>query len=220
MPPKRYGKKRFKRRGRRGYKRYPRYRSVRGGYSSNAMHKFRRIRIQDKSISALEITNRWKTDIETWSLDQLSNYSDFTNLFAQFRIVGVKVTFIPFVTYNYASQAAGQMPILYLNRDHTGTASAWADESAVVEKQGITMRFFNKPISIYIKTNVLASRYEGPAATSYSSQYRQWLDTSETATPHYGLQWGCTIPPGLNTSYDTDLIRVRTQFYVQCKRPE
>jgi len=131
----------------------------------------------------------------TFSLNQVPNSSEFTNLFTQYRINAVKQTFFFSNTNSDASSnIANRQIIMYAVPNRSGTSS---DEAALTEqffmensatKQKLCLNTNGRPISIYTKLDQLNKVYGGPGVTNYVRSRPKFINTNENALPHVGVQ--------------------------------
>ena len=170
--------------------------------------------------SEYDITN-------TFSLDQVKTYSDFTSLYDKFKITGVQViismisnpnaTLAPApvanTNVNGATQYVNQQnfyPRLWYVQDPDDAASISID--ALKERQGVKFKVLkpNAPIKIFVKPSVLVQTYKTSVSTGYGPK-RMWLDVATgLSVPHYALKmaidncgyaWQSTGPPQFRIEY-------------------
>jgi len=166
-----------------------------------------------------------------FALKALPNYTDFTNLFEQFRIDEVKVTFEPTANVNVVvdpavvgeQQRNYRMLQLGFCADYSGQPLTITDkENTWLECEGYEQHMFDKPISVTLKPKALTLTDAG-LTSAYASQAGLWLDcATSNDTPHYGLRWrlydalfddGTTQPVGYNmTCYVTMKVSFKGAF--------
>lgn len=148
----------------------------------------------------------------TFQLDNLDNYTEFTNLFQQFRILGVKLTFVPYVTSNDANPIATTyvMPNIHTVIDHDDSGTP-ANLAEIMQFRNHRMTRLNRVHSRYIKPSILMSAYETALTSAYIPKWKQWVSTDDYTTPHYGLKYF------IDQSSTALTIRVFAKFYFQCK---
>lgn len=129
---------------------------------------------------------------ETVALSSFPGTGPFKALYHQFRIVKVIFEFFPVNQqgrYNEGSQTdLGQLytPTLYtaVNR----TATAFAD---TVTKMASTNNMRSTIAGRYHKRVfvpcTLGQTYQSSVETAYNPEYKEWLSTEDTSTPHFGL---------------------------------
>lgn len=139
--------------------------------------------------------------------------ADFTTLFDRYMITYVKVKFHLKVDPGAQAAASAVYPKLWYCRDYTdGTTPANLNE--LRERSGTQYRVMspNKPVVVGFKPAVLSETYRGPVSTGYGSKWFQWIDSSYTDVPHYGLKY--CIDPLINTNYSVD---VEVKMWFKCK---
>lgn len=143
------------------------------------------------------VYNYYVASSKSFTLTELPNYTEFTQLFDQFKICMVKLVF-NFTKNDAPINSTGTAPPPGSNILTTSIPSFqwWIDrddvdvptisEAAQIERNHKTM--MNHPVKIVMRPNVLTMAYEGAVATAYSPAYR-WLDCNDAATPHYGIKY-------------------------------
>jgi len=155
----------------------------------------------------------------SWTMNSVINPTDFSNLFEQFRLNWVKLTF--HLKTDPSSQngtvTAGWTPAyypkLYYFTDHTDETPPSINECR--ERAGVKMKIL-KPdtlINVWVKPNLLQEVYKGVASTTYKPIYGTWLP--DMAAKHYGLKW--VIDDFRNPNYFLD---VETTYYFDCKQAQ
>lgn len=168
----------------------------------------------------------WTNNQYNFKLSDLTSYSEFTNLFDQYMISAVKVTFFPQYDANDISNqnanAAGvgtiaspiifttytQDPTLHLNT----LAQAMQVSSAKMVKNPL------KPFSVYAKPKFITETANG-ILLGGSLGKRGYLDTDYPSIQHYGVEIGgrtyaSSAPLGSpNLTY-----QVFAKFYLQFKQ--
>lgn len=118
----------------------------------------------------------------------LSNYTEFTSLFDQFRIN--KIVMELRCRYNPESATSiteGVYPEIFYCRDHDDATNI---STSVMRQYSNCKRKILKPGSITrisIKPSVLAPIYRA-LANNYAPKWKQWIDCSLADTPHFGLK--------------------------------
>jgi len=131
-------------------------------------------------------------------LSDVDNVTDFTNLFDNYRIIGVKLTFRlmtnpdsnNFLNSTVFTQGANFYPKLWWVRDDDdGNVLSVAD---IRERNGSKCRilFPNKFLSIYVKyPRVLDEIVDNAGGTTVAAAPKaMWIKTAGTNTQHFGLK--------------------------------
>lgn len=155
----------------------------------------------------------------TFNLAHLPNYTEFTSLFDRYRITHIQVQF--FLKYSPDSGAADPAgnqqnathPILYLVKDYDDSTVP-GGINALREHAKVQMRIMdpNKVIKFNIKPSTLSETYRSAVATTYSPQWKNWIDMAHPDTPYYGLKFGAENFFGQNQT-----IQMRATYWFECK---
>jgi hypothetical protein len=169
---------------------------------------------------------------KSWALSQLRQATHYRNIFEQYKINKVVVTF----RYKAVGTAAGATsdrpneinPILYIKRDHnddqlaTGgnleTLSELKDSSKTFEVQLTN----NKPnFSMTIKPAILMEDgvYSGSAGVSHVPVWGKWIDVREQNVNYYGLK-AYAVGQGSSSGDSLGKIEVSYKVYFSCKNNE
>lgn len=155
-----------------------------------------------------------------FSLSSVPNYTEFTNLYDQYRINGVKVTLLP--RGNTAEITASSGASTVFQGQSTGVFSVIDyDDTAVLssiqqacEYQNMKMTRATQQHSRYLKPrfNLLSITNQGTGATGASQNTRGWLDCDYINVPHYGVKWAFQQNVNYNLTYD-----VKIDYYLAFK---
>lgn len=146
------------------------------------------------------------------SFSQIANSAEFSALYDQYKLNLVKLQFWLRVDPGAQTAAAAVMPKLYWFRDMDDNVPASQTEMRERAHCKIAVLRPDRPITIFIKPNVLQEVYRGVGTTSYSPKFGQWLDMTNTDVTHYGIKWN--IDNLTNTNYYVD---IESTYYFQCK---
>lgn len=155
----------------------------------------------------------------TFSLDTVANYTEFTKLYDQFKILKVKVYFdytpdrppvdasgnyVPIVGVGSSS-----MPKLWIKRDYDDTGVPTLLDMAQ-SNQAKCLRFTESRTTrmVALVPRYANEVYRSSISTAYTSQRGAWLDCSTAAdVPHFGLKM---IAQGLpDTNLGAFTVRVK-----------
>ena len=159
-------------------------------------------------------------------LSDLPDHIEFTSLFDQYRITGLKLDFYPSRT-----QALGSIEtnlLLRTSKLPTGVPLGSAStQTEWLQRQATTTQIMptgdNKPISCYMKVNQLAKMFSGIASATedYAVTSPRFISTSEPSTPHYGFQFRFdnTTADTMNALPNTYMSKwhVELTYYIQCR---
>jgi len=126
------------------------------------------------------------------------NFSEFTNLFDQYRIVQVTVTFVP------TSQVSTSSPLVtFIDRDDASTLTAvtqcYEFPSCQISESGclVERTFTPRPAT---------AAYSGVFTSFTSASAKIWIDAASAGVLYYGLKWYNTAQTGNNTSINWDIV--------------
>lgn len=147
-----------------------------------------------------------------FQLNNLANATEFTNLYDQYCIKGIKIDFIPRCT-----EAMPNNPNLIgnlwsvIDRDDS---TAPVNINTVLQYQNLKRTQHTDVHSRYFKPSVAAEFFATGIATTYGEKKNQWLDCTNDTVEHYGIKlWTDGLPVGAPAiSYD-----VVIKFYLAFK---
>lgn len=121
----------------------------------------------------------------TFRLANLETPADFTSLFDQYKIKGVKVKIIPLSDSANANNNSF-LPTLYwrVDNDDGGFPTT---EGSIREAQDVKTMRLNTPKSIYIPYPKSAVDTNG-TVSAYGSVASRWINTTDSTAFHYGLK--------------------------------
>ena len=166
-----------------------------------------------------------------FTLSLLPNYTEFTTLFDQYMIAGIKwrITCRPGMTTLVESSINNKigMPRICLARDYDGNPaaptndSAWWDACAQYGRARVTaFTDSNRVFQIYIRPSVSLLAYKTSGTTvGYKPAWKQWIDCDYSDVQHYGLIYSVQVPftgasVGVDVYFDID-----ATFYLRTKNP-
>lgn len=148
----------------------------------------------------------------TFQLSDVANVSDFSNLFDHYRINKVVVRFWLRSDPGAQAAAGATYPKLYsvIDYDDSGLLS----QTQMREHPNCRIRAMNpnRPIVIAFTPATLQLTYLSAVASTFTPQFKKFVDMANTGVPHYGLKFN--IDDLTNTNYRVD---VETCYYISCK---
>lgn len=160
-----------------------------------------------------------------FSMAQIPNYANFTNLFDSYRIKGVRLQgYYSFTTTSPSSQA---QTMLYYARDHLGQNTAaqlsedWFNERPRSKKRLIVNSIGRPSFDIFMPLSQLSNTYHSTVNTDYTMQKPRFISTNEVNTPHYGfnlrLQRIDGLPWTANSSNQYPTLKLFTTVYFEMR---
>lgn len=128
-----------------------------------------------------------------FNLSQLPQYTEFTQLYDQYQIKGVRVELIPqFDSANMASTSSTNIinqNYSVLDYDDVGIPTSM---DTIMQYQNVRRCPSTKVMKRFLKPKVATQVYSTALTTNYSSKRNVWLDCNQPDTEHYGMKFGFT----------------------------
>lgn len=184
-------------------------RSMTGAYT-RPVHRFRRCQDVDVLVGNAAFTPYQSYSVFT--LDKLINYTEFTNLYDQYRIDYIVQKFYMRIDPSAQTAAASTFPALYWTRDYD--SSVVLSQSDMRQRSNMKTAILrpDRPIVIKYKPNLLREVYANTLSTTYEPVWGRWLDCSNATATHFGHVWN--INNFSNTNYR---LEIETFVYISCK---
>lgn len=140
-------------------------------------------------------------------------------LYRQFRVTKVILEFFP-VNYQAVHSEGTEedfcqlyTPTLYtsINRTNTDSADNITKIASTNNMRSVTATKYHKRV---FKPNTLDQVFETGVTTAYNPEYDQWINTDDTATPHYGCDVLLSSSPSPKCSFK---YKMRTTIMCQWK---
>lgn len=155
-------------------------------------------------------------DTAQFALNDLYNFGEIQALFDNFRITGVR--------YRWVLDRNPDNPSTVTANRNWNVRVVWAHDfndstpinlTTLMQRASLREEWLNESKNMTrwysLKPAVLAQAYETPASTAYSPKWKQWLDTNDSSTPHYGMKF---VAQNLYTGY---YLRLEARISVECK---
>lgn len=174
-------------------------------YSSNVI---------SNSVTAASMSGIFK-----FRLEDMPNPTDFTQLYEQFKITGVKLLFVPFLGTESSDTNTVRTETMALCIDRGANDQAVANPSfnSLLENQDVKLRNSQKPFKLWIGTPTFHQPADGLAQGSYKSG---WLDseiTSSRNVDYHGVKWAF---PAQRSEAQSLQFRVFATYYISCRNPQ
>lgn len=168
-----------------------------------------------------------------FTLDDIRDSSDFTNLFTMYKLSGVKITFMFSQTGSVPISSGGSVPIMHNTNSQVIVMTApWSageteapDANYMKDKQASKRRLGlngGKPISFYMPVKQLSVRHSTitGGGTDYASVRPKWISCKEPHCTHYGFnvcfqRADRSIFAHESTQYQS--CRIEYTYYIACK---
>lgn len=120
-----------------------------------------------------------------FAISDLPNITDFTNLYDQYCVKGIKFSMIPRTSEADTSQALPNIGTV-LDFDDNNVPTGW---DQITQYESFKMTRGNKVHNRYFKPAVSPVVWSGTAlANAYMVKKNQWIDVTYVDTPHYGIK--------------------------------
>lgn len=147
-----------------------------------------------------------------FTLNSLPGYTEYTNLFDQYRIKKVMVQCFPRQIDSVGD--GGPNSIFSWATDHTDV-TAPTQESDVLQYDGHKTLQAYKPFNMVINPAPAAAYWQGLTATGYGPRNGAWIDCKSPAVQHYGIKYAWN-----NNSNPVDYIDLYTTYWVEFREPQ
>ncbi|AXH78951.1 MAG: capsid protein [Circular genetic element sp.] len=172
-----------------------------------------------------------------FNLSELTDYTDFTALFKQYKICAVQVELTfnntgSVVSANDGSTASimpGTQLQLYTIPNRVGKARGALSpltEAIVLNTQASKKRLAlngGRPLKYYMKLNQLGEIFNTSINTDYVVTRPRYISTDEVNTKHYGMEMYLNRVDGVTLSSDIaneQVMRETITYYIACKGVE
>lgn len=158
---------------------------------------------------------------ETFKLSNLSNYSELTSLYDQYKINFVEIyvmwspDFLPIATSTTAGERANLIPPslkIYHLPDYDDDDALTKNEYKERAKTKLMLLKPQQRKKIIVKPAVLSQMYETLTTTGYAPKWRVKLDSSDPSVPHYSYKFGVELPQIVGGSSDIELGHLSFEF--------
>lgn len=171
---------------------------------------------------------------QPFALTDLPNYTEFTNLFQQYRLMAVKQEFyfgdtasVNLVTSGGQLNPGNRQIMLYSNPNPVGRANTNnLTEGFFLQSQSskkrICIHSSGRPVRLYSKLKQLSKVFaDEDGNTDYAKSYPKFVSTNEVNTEHYGIDTRIARVDGNNFSYGGTVypvVKIFTKVWLQCRQ--
>lgn len=148
-------------------------------------------------------------------LNDLPNFSEFQNLFDQYRISYVQLKFYLRLDPGAFAATSAVYPRIYWAPDYDDSATLTMAEMRQHFRMKEAALHPNRPIVMGIRPATLGLTYVSgvPGSLySYAPKWKQWLDMGSPDIPHYCMKFN--IQNMTDTNYRVD---VEARYWIQCR---
>lgn len=154
-----------------------------------------------------------------FSLQNVPNYTEFTNLFDSYKICGVSMKFMLSNNVSDITNVGNTtgIPVLYTWTDvDDPTCPTSINEG--LQYRDCKARVMSRPIKVFFKPRCQTMLYQSAVSTAYTAK-RCYIDTADYDVPHYGIKWIVESPSVARNDYVIGTLKVFMKFYFAFKYP-
>lgn len=143
-------------------------------------------------------------------LSAVPNASEFTNLYDQYQIKGVKISLIPRYTDSTAGLAAQAIGNVWSAIDYDDVQTP-VNVETLLQYQNVKRTRMNQVHTRFLKPMIANEVFNTGIATAYAPKRNVWLDCASDTVEHYGIKlWFDSSAAGV--TFD-----VQVKFYLAFK---
>lgn len=145
----------------------------------------------------------------------MPNYSEFTSLFDQYKIINYTVEIIPRWTgLDISGDNSPGLPTIYWLYD-TDDSTVPSSISDMMERPYVHKRVIRSTIKLFVRYPCIASMlYRTAVTTGYSAKRSPWIDINDSNVPHMGIKYAIVGTASTNYTFD-----VKVNWNFACKNP-
>lgn len=148
------------------------------------------------------------------TLANVVNSGEFANLYDQYCIDKLELSFWLRIDPSAQSASAASYPRLFWYRDYDDLNFPTLSECRENSKCKIAVLHPDRPVRIYVKPNVLQLIYQSAITNQFKPAFGQWLDCTLLNTTHYGIKY--CIDDLTNTNYK---VEIELKVHFRCRNP-
>lgn len=149
----------------------------------------------------------------TFALSGVINAAEFSALFDQYKITGIKLNFYLVRNLGNAANVVGIRPRMYIVTDYdTSTSPTSFDELREYSNCRVHQFDDSKPFTYFIRPKILNEVYRTAVSTGTAPQRPPWVSTAHLDLQHFGMRLG------IENILDSDVsIVMEPTLYFGCK---
>lgn len=162
-----------------------------------------------------------------FALSDLTDNSDFKNLFKYYKIKAVRVQMYfsnSITAQDEPSRFPNSQLMIHSDINSTGVADPEVMTTYLnsqTAKKSIGLTTDRKPLDMLMKMKLSNEVYRSTTNTDYTLKSPAWLETTEPDTPHYGMNMfiGRVDGEALTSGFtNAQYVRFIYTYYIQCKK--
>lgn len=159
----------------------------------------------------------------SFKLNQIQNFTEFSSLFNEIRLMGVQLTFYPAISNNVEVSGL-TIPELYTVFDPCDSGAPF-DETSLNQYSNLKRRYLSRPAKYFIRPNRLqiVAQTLSESSTTYARipmGRKAWLRcaiSNSAAVEHFGFR-GAVVLTNVSTTSTPYTIRCTAKYYFQCRQ--
>lgn len=191
-------------------------------YRRANVHAFKRHCLKGSNI-ATSTTSGGVNIAYTFSLNDLPNSGEFTALYDQYKITGIKLdiiwrsTNLSMVETQNTQQIGAPYMYWCIDRDDS-TSTSITDLREYSKAKRFEFDVGRRTCKIYFKPNTLAENYLTAITTGYTVSFDRWIDAAYPTMPYWGFKAAIQVPlnsvTGVAAYFD-----IEATYYFKMKDP-
>ena len=159
----------------------------------------------------------------TFGLSELPNFNEFTSLFREYKLNAAAIKFYPSYSQVVSTDAAvvSNNIIITVWPNTTGTVLTAAFTKAElneIQRKRQWMFPLNRPTTRYMPLRQLNTVYNSAINNDYTTVKPRYIATSETTTPHYGINVHIAKVDGSTFSSNSTRLKIFEKIYLTCRQ--
>lgn len=158
---------------------------------------------------------------QSFKLADVPDVTDFTNLFSQYKLMGVTQQMYTSATNTDNTTAGNRQCMFMYKANPTGQTPVLTEEYFLTSQTSKTRTLVSgsgRPVRLSIPLKIHSALYGGVVTTSYAPRQPTFLDMEDTTVPHFGYQF--RFQPVYNGAGDpmpSLYIKIITTYRIACK---
>jgi len=159
--------------------------------------------------------------IQSFKLADVPDVTDFTNLFSQYKLMGVSQQMYASATTTDNSTSGNRQCMFMYKANPTGQTPVLTEEyflTSQTSKSRTLVSGSGRPVSLNIPLKIHSALYGGIVTTSYAPRQPTFLDMEDTTVPHFGFQFRLQpVYDGAGDPMPSIFIKIITTYRIACK---
>ena len=171
-----------------------------------------------------QTANVWNKANYSFRLVDVPSYGELAALFDQYRLLKVKLTWIPQfkdIPVDPEFNIGAGTPIIYITKSDDGTQNLNDKLDAFQDSHAIRIDNCRKNFSITVTPHVQLEVQTSLAIAGAAPKTNVWLDTANPSVTHYGAAIGGYIPQAFGSLLiNTNSFTIQCEYFMEFKNPK